>query len=450
MTQLLTLLARHQMHDLVALADEPVSAAQFRAQVTHLAAALPAGPPGAEVVLVCHDRYFFAASLLACWARGFVVALPPNAQTQAVKELRQRPEVLTVLHDSDGMHGLDVRGLLETNSPPVRSTETSQPLSYEPDRTLVVVYTSGSTGTPLACPKTAAQLIGEANLLTSTFDLTPRDRVCATVPPHHIYGLLFGVLTPLVSGAAFTRSTALHIEPLVALLTEQKVTTLVSVPAHLRALAAVTPPPSIPSLTKVFSSGAALSPVTARGLASGLGVRVIEVLGSSETGGIAWRDTPERGWAVFDGVSVSVGPDRRMQIDSPFLDTRLPRPWTTGDAIELGADGTFTHLGRADGVLKVGSIRVSVADLEARLLGLPGVIDAAVIAVHVGGARGSEAWAAVVGEGLVPADVRAALMRYFDPVALPRRIRVVAQLPRGPNGKLPYDSVKALFDGAVG
>ena len=36
------------------------------------------------------------------------------------------------------------------------------------------------------------------------------DVVLATVPPYHLYGLLFGVLAPLAAGAAFARETPLH------------------------------------------------------------------------------------------------------------------------------------------------------------------------------------------------------------------------------------------------
>src|SRR5207302_4127752 len=133
------------------------------------------------------------------------------------------------LHDGAGEGGTDLRLLLAnpTGAP-------ARPLSLEASRHLVTVYTSGSTGPYQPCPKTAAQLLGEAALQAVTFGLQPSDRFLATVPAHHIYGLLFSVLVPLTAGAAFVRTTPLHGEAVVAEARANGATVLVSVPAHLR------------------------------------------------------------------------------------------------------------------------------------------------------------------------------------------------------------------------
>jgi acyl-coenzyme A synthetase/AMP-(fatty) acid ligase len=85
-------------------------------------------------------------------------------------------------------------------------------LAFSPERTLVCVHTSGSTGAHVACGKSAAQLLGEAELLVRLWDLGPGTRVLATVPPHHLYGLLFGVLVPFMGGGSLVRATPLHAE----------------------------------------------------------------------------------------------------------------------------------------------------------------------------------------------------------------------------------------------
>jgi acyl-coenzyme A synthetase/AMP-(fatty) acid ligase len=140
---------------------------------------------------------------------------------------------------------------------------------------------------------------------------------------------------------------------------------------------------------------------------------------------------------------VREGEGGRMLVDSPFLDPAASRPFVSGDRIEM-REGRFEHLGRADGVLKVGSTRVSLAELEARLLAVPGVKDAAALAVEVGGARGWESWAAVVGDA-TPESIRAALLPWLDPVVIPRRIRIVEALPRDATGKLRREALRALF-----
>src|SRR5204862_1205144 len=144
-------------------------------------------------------------------------------------------------------------------------------LAYAPERPLVSVYTSGSTGAHLRCPKTATQLLGEAALLVRLWDLGPNTRVLATVPPHHLYGLLFGVLVPFMGGGALVRATPLHATTIAAQATEHRVNVLVSVPAHLHALATLAAG-ARPPLARIFSSGAPLDSATAAGVAVAAGI----------------------------------------------------------------------------------------------------------------------------------------------------------------------------------
>jgi len=410
----------------------------------------PSRRPDEEVLILCQDRYHFACAFLAALSRGLVVALPPSAQPEMVRALRQREEVRTVIHDVDDMPGLDVRAKMGLDG------EQLELAPIERSRRIVVVYTSGTTGQPMSCPKTAGQLLGEAETLARTFEIGPSDRVFATVPPHHIYGLLFGLLVPFVSGASFARETSLHAEPLAALWNAKRATLLVSVPAHLRGLAVLDPAAFARPPRRVFSSGAALPEATSVMLAERFGWQVTEVLGSSETGGIGHRtavtregETPPP-FQVLPGIDVREGEGGRMEVRSPFLDPSLPQPFVSGDRVVVIDESRFSHLGRADGVIKIGGTRVSVQELEARLLAIPGVTDAHVWAVAVGGARGHETRAVIAGKAadgqlLSIEQIRKELLRWLEPVVLPRRMRVLETLPREPTGKLRRDALEALF-----
>jgi 3-hydroxymyristoyl/3-hydroxydecanoyl-(acyl carrier protein) dehydratase len=116
------------------------------------------------------------------------------------------------------------------------------------------------------------------------------------------------------------------------------------------------------------------------------------------------------------------------------------------DRIRMRADGRFDLLGRADGVVKIGGTRVALAEIERELRDVPGVADAAVIAVDTPSARQHELWAAVVAPALTVEALRAALLRRLEPIALPRRFRIVAVLPREDSGKLVRARLLALFD----
>lgn len=413
--------------------------------VAALAALLPEGTTGDEVVVMCRDRHRFTVAVLAAWQRGFVVALPPNAQPETMRRLRERPGVRTVFHDVDGALGVDVRDAAVVHAARQRAgREPFAPFApFPPERLLAKVYTSGSTGEHAVCPKTAGQLLGEASVLRDAFGIAAGARVLAMVPPYHIYGLLFGVLVPLVSGAAVYRHTPL-LAPEVAAVLREGVDVLVTVPAHLRALGL--DEEAQPPLARVFSSGAPLAPEVAEQVRSRFGWKVTEVFGSTETGGIGWRQSGGEGpYRPLPGVEVAAGEDGALEVRSPFLHPGAPQPHVGADRAEVEPDGRFTPLGRADGVLKIGGVRVALAEVERRLAGVEGVRDAAALAVEVGGARGHEVWAAVVAPELDAPAIRRALRAWLAPVAMPRRLRVVEALPREPNGKLPRRALEALF-----
>lgn len=425
-----------------ALGDVPRSWGDLLSDAATLAAALPPGLRG-ELMVACNDRYLCAVTLLATWAVGCVAALPPNSRQETIDELCAAQGIPLVLHDGGGSGGLDVRPLLTA---PARGRAAVAPLappSFAPEQPVVCVYTSGSTGAHVACRKTAAQLLGEARLLVDLFELGPGTRLLATVPPHHIYGLLFGVLVPFMGGGAFARSTPHHAETIAAQARALGANVLCSVPAHLRGLGAVGKG-ALPPLRRIFSSGAPLDPATAAEVEALADTPVTEVLGSSETGGIAWRTSGGRGlWRPFPPVRVTAGAGGLMLVESPFAGET---PHQGADRIEPAGDGTFTLVGRADGIVKIGGGRIAVAEVERLLRELPSVRDAAVVSVAVGGARQHELWAAVVAPGATVPELRAALLRRLEPIALPRRFRLVDALPREDNGKLQRQRLLALFD----
>ncbi|MGB1276571.1 MAG: class I adenylate-forming enzyme family protein, partial [Nannocystaceae bacterium] len=426
-------------------AKEDVYASDLLRDIQQLASQLPKdADSGSEVVVVCRDRYLFAVAVLATWAVGLQVALPPNLQPELLQSFRARPGVVTMLHDgvAGADDGADVRRLVAASDLPLTGDRSFE-LTLAPDRPLATVYTSGSTGTHQACPKVARQLIGEAMVLAEHFGVVPGDRLLATVPPHHIYGLLFGTLVPIVAGACFLRETPFHAETVAAAVDRHRVDMLISVPAHLRSLMMLDPG-KLAGLRRVFSSGAPLPRRVAEEMSTHHKLGVTEVYGSSETGGIAWRiqrgeDTP---WAPLPGVRVERDTDGCLRVESPFLPPGQPQPTRCQDRIELVDRDRFVLRGRIDNVVKIGGKRIALAELEQRLLGLPAVADAAVAAIEVGGARGQQIVAvAVPSQAGVDAptwvrEIKRALLQWFDPVVLPRQVRVVPSLPREANGKL--------------
>ncbi len=391
------------------------------------------------------DRYAMAAALLAVLDRGHAVALAPNARRDAVLAVARRSETCFVLHDTDSGFGASTHDLLSAESD-VPPTPLRAPFEV-PTGVIATVFTSGTTGPMTAWSKTRDELVGEAAALARRFGIAAGDRIVGTVAPGHIYGLLFTILLPLLRGGSFSRDTPHHAEAIAGRVAASRANVLVTVPVQLRALAAL-PEGALAGLERVFCSTGPLPDQIAERFSKRHALAVSEILGSTETGGIASRERMaglDPLWQPFPEVVLSRGRDDRLRVDSPFLFRDLPRPFETADRVRFEADGRFAHLGRVDGVVKIGGRRISIQEVEEYLRQQPGVDEAAVVAIEVEGARGHQLLAAVAPAACSVAALRKALLERFEPSCLPRRILPVDALPLDASGKLPRDRLLRLF-----
>ena len=317
----------------------------------------------------------------------------------------------------------------------------------------LVVFTSGSTGQPSAIVKRLDQLAREVEALQAAFgERVAGAQVHGTVSHQHIYGLLFRVLWPLASGRPILPRTFFH-EDLVTALAQQD-SILVATPAHLKRLPEQLDWSNARARVRaVFSSGGPLS-VEAAGLSERvLGMAPIEVFGSSETGGIAWRQSVDgtASWQALPGVSWREQ-DGCLAVCSGHLAD--PGWWLSQDRVRALPDGNFQLLGRADRIVKIEERRVSLDALERDLCADPAIAEARVLVLP--GAR--EQLAAVI----VPTDpallsmspaerrvfthrISASLAHAHDAVTRPRRWRLCGALPINAQGKVTQMALQALF-----
>lgn len=372
-----------------------------------------------DVIVACSDRVAFVHAVLAVWSTGRRVVLPPNLLPASISSLVDGD---TMVIDDDGPHAA------------VASTASAHGF--------VRLFTSGTTGAPKAIDKSEAQLVGEARVLASTFGLLGR-RVLCTVPFGHVYGLLFGVLVPLVADGTIVGAAPLHAESVRTAIETHRVDVLCTTPAQLRSFA-VLDAGALPPALAIFSSGATLPDGTAAMLRERHRLAVIEVLGSTETGGIATRthDRTAPLWQALPSVDIDTDPDGRMLVRSPWaLGTDVVA--RTEDRIEWMGDG-FVHRGRVDDVVKVAGRRVATGDIVARVRELAGVDDVAAVPLHVGDGRGTAIGLAVA-TTRTPDEIRDHLARAFEASVVPRAIACVATLGRDATGKLPRSRVLALL-----
>jgi acyl-coenzyme A synthetase/AMP-(fatty) acid ligase len=275
--------------------------------------------------------------------------------------------------------------------------------------------------------------------------------VFSTVSHQHLYGLLFHILWPLVSGRALVAQRLVYLEQMVTDL-GQGACALVSSPAHLKRL-----PDRLESLMPVqavFSSGGPLPWLAAQTVQRVLGVLPVEVFGSTETGGIAWRQRALHAdaWQPLPGVQwrVQAGSDV-LSVCSPHL-PNVQTWYPTQDRVQLQPDGGFSLLGRADQVVKIEEKRVSLTAIEQWLLACPEVHDARVVVLPKNAGLGVVAVPSNEGQVFLMQDkkilnqrLRDRLLQGVERVSLPRRFRYVAALPTNALGKTTQALLVALF-----
>jgi acyl-coenzyme A synthetase/AMP-(fatty) acid ligase len=393
------------------------------------AAAARRAAGGGRWLLACEDAFLFAAGFLGLARAGCTPVLPPNFLP-------------------DTLAGLSVDGVLDAAALAVPAEPAYGPLPDVP----VEFWTSGSTGDPKRVARTFDQMAREVRILEELFGKglagTP---VAGTVPHQHIYGFLFRILWPLASGRPFLTAPCGTPEELRRAAEGHPV--LVASPAHLARLPRLMALEGL-AFPAIFSSGGPLQAEDAQAWRCATPVGVVEIFGSTETGGVAWRipgsgPAPDR-WTPFPDTTLHTAPDGALLIRSSRL---APPGIRMEDAVDLAPDGTFTLRGRLDRVVKVEEKRVSLPQVETLLMEHPAVRDAAV--VLLGGPR-AQLGAVVSPAGKVPEDaaerrdliqtLRAHLSTRLEGPALPRKWRFLVEIPRDGRGKRSVAAVAALFD----
>jgi len=389
-----------------------------------------------RLCVASEDRVEVAAAVLAALAGRIEVVLPAALTPEAlVATHAARPFSHWMGPEEWQPH---VSGLSSTRIETVStSASCGDVFVADPDVARIFLQTGGSTGQPRLWAKTARNLLGEVAAHIRALQVEPGDHILATVPPYHIYGLLFSVLLPLYSGATVERISPFFPREIARRIEKTSATILVSTPAHLRALA--TTPLSEHGLRLVLSSGAPLPATDAASYFAQTGLWPLEVYGSTETGGIAVRrqDMPESAWAPLPGVSCRIQGEV-LAVRSVYVSGDAPRDadgfFRTADLARIRPNGSFDLLGRDDGVVKVGGQRVALPEIEKALLALDQVTNAVVLAVPSPSGRGQEIVALVASRR--PADeIVHELRARLSPPSWPRRLRCVDAIPTTPTGK---------------
>lgn len=418
------------------------------------AAAVTAACTAAEVRLVVTSRRFVEKAKL----EALISAITPAC---------------TVLYLEDVQAALGPAARLAAFARAWRARPTHDAArAHEP---AVVLFTSGSEGTPKGVVLSHRNLLANRYQLASVVDISREDLVLNALPVFHSFGLTGGLLLPLLAGVrVFLYPSPLHYRVVPELAYGLNATILFGTDTFLQGYARVADNYDFYNVRYVFAGAERVKPETRRAWFEKFGIRILEGYGATETAPALAVNTPRHFRAgtvgrLLPGIeprleAVPGIPDgARLHVRGPnvmlgYLRTERPgvlEPpaggwYDTGDIVDIDADGFVTIKGRAKRFAKVAGEMVplgAVEDLAARTW--PAAQHAV---VAVADARKGEQLVlvttahAVTRQSLAVAAREAGLPELF----VPRTIAVVREIPILGTGKTDYAAVTRLAHEVTG
>ncbi|GAA2605931.1 acetate--CoA ligase [Streptomyces axinellae] len=367
-------------------------------------------------------------------------------------------------------------------------SEQHTPQDFDAEHPLFILYTSGTTGKPKGILHTTGGYLTQvAYTHSAVFDLKPESDVFwCTADVGWVTGHSYIVYGPLANGATEVLYEGTPDSPHKGrwweVVQKYGVTILYTAPTAIRACMKwgddVPAKFDLSSLRILGSVGEPINPeawIWYRHHIGGDRTPVVDTWWQTETGGImisplpgVTETKPGSAQVPLPGISATVVDDDANEVpdgaggylvltepwpamlrtiwgdDQRFLDTywsRFEDRYFAGDGAKKDDDGDIWLLGRVDDVMLVSGHNISTTEVESALVSHPKVAEAAVVGAT--DPQTTQAICAFVilrggaaeGEGLVE-ELRAHVAKQLGPIAKPKRILPVAELPKTRSGKI--------------
>ena len=350
-------------------------------------------------------------------------------------------------------------------------------VAREPDDLAAILYTSGTTGRSKGAMLSHSNLASNAETLREAWRFTAEDRLLHALPIFHTHGLFVATNVTLLAGGSMLFLPSFDLDRILRLLPEA--TAMMGVPTYYsRLLSRPELDRALVAHMRLFVSGSApLSAETHREFEARTGHAILERYGMTETN----MNTSN----LYEGPRVpgSVGPPLpgiAIRIADPVTGAELPRgeigvieisgpnvcrgywrmPEKTAEAFR--DDGYFISgdlgfldersyvriVGREKDLIITGGLNVYPAEVEAAIEAIPGVAECAVVGVpHADFGEGVvAAVTARPGASLDEASIRSALAGSLAGYKRPKRVLIVAALPRNAMGKVQKSLLKERYE----
>ena len=393
-----------------------------------------------ELALFHSDAYIFLVWLLAAWQEGRKVLVPVD------KNIALSPKFTNWFKIGE----FDAPDLTEWGNRKGLDVETFSVL--KPGFDALGVFTSGSTGEPVRIDKTIRQLENEVDALEFTFGAAiPKDVVFyRSVSHQHFFGMPFGVYWAISRGSMLSRMAIKGghewntSNPQVLITSPSFLKSIVDTASQHKNIGT--------GIQSIFSAGGVLDDSIFTTINAITNTRVVDIYGSSETGHIAWRSSPEMPWQAQAGVQFKKPIQDVLEIKSTFCPSDDWFP--TSDLARQNGE-SFEILGRADRIIKVEGTRVSLSQLVGSIKESPLVEDCQISDLESG--RRSQLGAVLklspLGIQTLETEGRLGLVNQLkeslrgkiNSIAIPRRWRFIEDFPRNALGKVLKADLDSLF-----
>lgn len=347
------------------------------------------------------------------------------------------------------------------------TTSSLEPIEISQEDTAIILYTSGTTGRPKGAMLSHLNLYANARDVANYFLFTEADRVVATLPLFHVFGLTVVINAPLFKGSTILLAPRFNPSEIHELAREQEATVFAGVPTMLNFLNQYSNgnPKDFSSLRLVVSGGAPLPATVLHNFEGKFGIQVSEGYGLSEASpvtcfnplsrerkvGSIGMSIPNVKNKVVDnnGVEVPLGEVGELIVHGPNVMKgyyKMPKEtsetirdgWLyTGDLAKKDEEDYFYIVDRKKDLIIVGGFNVYPREVEEVLYLHPNVVEAAVVGAH------DPDFGEIVYAYVVLRDKEAPIeeLQHFcaERLArykLPEIIEVMDELPKNSTGKI--------------
>jgi sulfoacetate-CoA ligase len=441
--------------------------------------------PGDKVGLYLHNGYQTALLYVGAMLGGYVIT-PLNLLSQrsqlayviahcdcrivftareyeeplaaALAEVKRAVEVVVIDPDAPEL-------FLEERLPP------EVPARVRPSDPALLMYTSGTTGTPKGAVLTHANLFAAASTVAGWHGLTPRDRCLSSLPLYHINGQVIATLAPFVSGGSLIAPHRFSVSGWWEAAEKYAATWINLVPTIIAYLLNAAEPGREYRFAGIRfgrCASAPLPPEQHRAFEQVFGVPVIEAMGMTETSSVVFANPQDAAKRKYGSPGIPCGVEARVADPKSgrLLGTGEPgeiclrgpsvmsvyykspeqtagafdaEGWLrTGDLGYHDADGYYFITGRLKELIIKGGENIAPREIDEALLKHPAVLEAASVGIP-DPSYGQEIRACIVlkpGARASVKELREFCLRELGRYKTPKEFKFVAALPKGPSGKV--------------